>query len=166
MIELVSRLEMAPEMVTWDTAGLLAKADYGRAWLGRTGRRRSGWAAPPPGVYSGLRSLQQLEHRLRGLVGLREHGGAGLREDLVLRELDHLRRHVRVTDPALGRRHVLDGDVEVVDRVLEPVLERTEVGTRRRERRDRGVDLVQRALGVRRARQVVRGQLQPGGVEG
>src|SRR3954471_13479842 len=190
MIELVSRLETAPEMVTWDTAGLLAKADDGRASAGtagpgtagqgsaergqgagragrrpgRTGRRRSGWAAPPPGVYSGLRSLQQLEHRLRGLVGLREHGGAGLREDLVLRELDHLRRHVRVTDPALGRRHVLDGDVEVVDRVLEPVLERTQVRARRGDTLDGGVERGDRVLGRGRGGEVERAGVdaQPG----
>src|SRR3954454_4692741 len=161
MIELVSRLEMAPEMVTWDTAGLLAKADDGRAWLGRTGRRRGGWAAPPPRVYSGLRSLQQHEHRLRGLVGLREHGGAGLREDLVLRELDHLRRHVRVTDPALGRRHVLDGDVEVVDRVLEPVLERTQVRARRGDTLDGGVERGDRVLGRGRG-----GEVERAGVDG
>src|SRR3954451_21456411 len=56
MIELVSRPETAPEMVTWDKAGLLGgrRAEGGRAGPGRTGRRRGTQAAPPPGVYSGF----------------------------------------------------------------------------------------------------------------
>src|SRR4051812_30310779 len=160
MIELVSRPETAPEMVTWDKAGLLGgrrAVERDRVEPGDGGLE----GAPPPGVYSGFRSLEQLEHRLRGLVGLREHGGAGLREDLVLRELDHLRRHVRVTDPALGRRHVLDGDVEVVDRVLEPVLERTQVRARRGDTLDGGVERGDRVLGRGRG-----GEVERAGVDG
>src|SRR3954447_24173019 len=160
MIELVSRPETAPEMVTWDKAGLLGgrrAVERDRVEPGDGGLE----GAPPPGVYSGFRSLEQLEHRLRGLVGLREHGGAGLREDLVLRELDHLRRHVRVTDPALGRRHVLDGDVEVVDRVLEPVLECTQVRARRGDTLDGGVERGDRVLGRGRG-----GEVERAGVDG
>ena len=41
---------------------------------------------------------QQREHALRGLVGLREHARAGLLQDVQLRELGHLRRHVHVAD--------------------------------------------------------------------
>ena len=68
---------------------------------------------------------------LRHLVRLREHRGASLLEDLVLRELDHLRGHVDVADAALGGREVLLVAREVVERVLEPVLHGAEGRARR-----------------------------------
>ena len=61
------------------------------------------------------------------LVGLRQHRGAGLRQDLRAGEVHHLAGHVGVADPALRRGQVLDRHVEVVDGVLEPVLVGTEV---------------------------------------
>src|SRR5262245_54323565 len=71
-------------------------------------------------------AAQEGQHGLRGLVGLRQHGRAGLLEDLVLGEVDHLRGHVDVLDAALGRLEVLLVRGEVVERVLEAVLNRTE----------------------------------------
>src|SRR3954454_24432815 len=96
--------------------------------------------------------LEQGQDRLRGLGGLREHARAGLLEDLVLRALDHLRRHVHVADTALGRHQVLLVAREVVEGVLETVLHRTEGAThgadildglvdRRNRGRRRDVDL-------------------------
>src|SRR5690606_32159443 len=48
--------------------------------------------------------------------------------------------HVRVTDTALRRGQVLRGDVEVVDRVVETVLDRTELRAGLGDRVDRDVD--------------------------
>ena len=73
--------------------------------------------------------LQELQDRLRSGVGLREHGGAGLQEDLVLGEVDHLEAHVGVDDRRLRRREVLGGHLKVRDGRLEPVLDRTELAT-------------------------------------
>src|SRR4051812_2871409 len=44
---------------------------------------------------------QEAEHRLRLLIRLSEHAGAGLLEHLELREVGHFRRHVDVADLAL-----------------------------------------------------------------
>ena len=60
---------------------------------------RAGGAAT---VVGGL--LQQPQDVLRGLVGLREHRRAGLLEDLVLGQVDHLLGHVDVADARLGAR--------------------------------------------------------------
>src|SRR3954452_8073938 len=83
---------------------------------------------------------EQGQDRLRVLVGLREHARAGLLEDVVLGELHHLRRHVHVADPGLGRHQVLLVRREVVQRVLEAVLHRAELPAHRADVRDRGVD--------------------------
>ena len=83
---------------------------------------------------------QQRQDALGRLVGLRQHAGAGLLQDLELRELDHLRRHVRVADTALGGGQVLLVRGQVGDRVLETVLHRTERGASGRDVVDRVVD--------------------------
>ena len=60
---------------------------------------------PPPFTRTAFRPrrlLQQFEDRLRGGVGLGEHGGAGLQEDLVLGEVDHFEGHVGVHDLGFG----------------------------------------------------------------
>ena len=100
---------------------------------GPGGRRRVSLPTDPP-----TRSAaQQRQDALRSLVGLGEHRGAGLRQDLRAGEAHHLLRHVGVADAALRRGQVLDRDVEVVDGVLEPVLQRTEVRPGGRDRLDR-----------------------------
>ena len=93
-------------------------------------------------------SAEEREDTLRGLVGLREHRGAGLGQDLVPGELDHFLRHVGVADAALRGGQVLDRDVEVVDGVVEPVLDGTQVGASGRHRLDRGVDRLDRVGGT------------------
>jgi len=82
--------------------------------------------APARGAVCGSVLSEQGKNRVRQLVGLRQHARAGLLEDLILRELDHLRRHVDVADLALRRGQVLLIRREVVGGVLEPVLNRTE----------------------------------------
>src|SRR4051794_2140807 len=56
---------------------------------------------------------------LAALVGLRQHRGAGLLQDVELRELRHLRRHVDVADAGLGGRQVLLVGRQVVQAMLE-----------------------------------------------
>src|SRR3954452_19908897 len=91
-------------------------------------------------------SPEERQDALGDLVGLREHRGAGLREDLGPGELDHLRRHVGVADAGLRSGQVLDRDVHVLDRVLEPVLVRTQVGAGGGDRLDLRVDATDRRL--------------------
>src|SRR5688500_19247491 len=50
------------------------------------------------------------------------------------------------TDTRLRRRQVLDRHVQVVDRVLEPVLSRTQLSAHVRHLGDRGVELLDRVL--------------------
>ncbi len=52
-------------------------------------------------------SAEQLEHALRELVGLRQHGLRGLHEDVVLRIVHHFLGNVHVADVALGVGDVL-----------------------------------------------------------
>src|SRR3954447_4464589 len=92
--------------------------------------------------YSGPASAEELQDTLRALVGLSQHRGAGLGQDLRAREGDHLLRHVGVADAALRRGQVLDGDIHVVEGVLEPVLRRTELGTLARNGRDLSLDVL------------------------
>src|SRR3954453_9337145 len=109
---------------------------------------KRGWACEPTpsGVTCYLEVLapEEREDRLGRLVGLGQHGRAGLAEDLSLGEGHHLRGHVGVTDAGLRRREVLDGDAEVADGVLEAVLDRTELAALSRHRRDGEVDRRQR----------------------
>src|ERR1700739_99476 len=52
-------------------------------------------------IHRPVRSLlEEPQDGLRCRVRLSEHGGTGLEQDLVLREVDHLRRHVGVLDRA------------------------------------------------------------------
>lgn len=47
-------------------------------------------------------ALEELEHLLWQCVGLRQHGRAGLLEDLGAREIGGFLRKVRIDDPAAG----------------------------------------------------------------
>lgn len=51
--------------------------------------------------------LQQLENALRRGVGLRQHCGGRLHEDVVLGVGGHFLRHIEVADAALGGAEVL-----------------------------------------------------------
>src|SRR5579863_8635297 len=81
----------------------------------------------------GLRA-EQLQDLLRVLLSLRQHRDARLLKDLVLGELSHLRSHVDILDRRLRGSQVLRVGRQVVHRVAQTVLDRTEL---RRERRDR-----------------------------
>ena len=50
---------------------------------------------------------EQLQDRLRRQVGLSQHRGGRLLQDLELGEVHHLLRHVHVADAGLGRLQVL-----------------------------------------------------------
>ena len=66
--------------------------------------------------------LQQLQHALRHLVGLSQHGLRGLDQDVVLGVGHHLLGHVRVADGGLSVGDVLRHHREVVLGVLQTVL--------------------------------------------
>ena len=82
----------------------------------------------------------QLHHALLALVGLGQHGGRRLAEDLLLGESGRFRREVGVFDAALRVGQVGDVVGQVVDRRFEAVLHRTEVGAGRRDRLQRVVE--------------------------
>src|SRR5699024_4607571 len=129
----------------------------------------SWWDEPPlcravlPG-WARWRSAEQGEDALRELVGLGQHGGAGLLEDVGAGVADHLVGHVGVADPRLRGGEVLDRDLQVVDRVVEAVLLRTQIRTHRRHRLDGLVDELDRLLRTGAAGVVTRREGRPGGV--
>src|SRR5919112_280039 len=127
------------------------------AFASRVTRRRPAPAAermraarrPPVSVVAPLSVRARLrdpclpeegQDALRRLVGLREHARAGLLQDLVLGELDHLGSHIHVADAALGGHEVLLVGRQVAERVLEAVLDRAELAAQRRDVADRLVD--------------------------
>src|SRR3954469_7148459 len=124
-------------------AGVEARRPANRRWF--AGRR-----------HERLLLTQQRQDVLRQLVGLRQHRRAGLRQDLGLGHLDRLGGHVDVADARLGGHQVLLVDRDVVQRVLEAVLDRTERGALGRDRVDRGVDLGDVSGAARGQRGVVR----------
>src|SRR5690606_40940505 len=75
-------------------------------------------------------SAQELEHVLGGLVGLGQHRGTGLLQDLVARELRRFLGEVRVLDPAARGRQVLDRGRQVGHHRGEAVLHRAHIGAR------------------------------------
>ena len=91
-------------------------------------------------------SAEQLEDRLRGLVGLSQHRDAGLLQDLVAAELRHFLGHVGIANAALRRGQVLRGHTEVLDGVLEAVLDRTEARAVRGDAIDRTVQRGDRSV--------------------
>ena len=68
---------------------------------------------------------EEPQDRLGDLVGLAEHGGAGLLQDLRTSEVDHFRSHVHVADSGLRSGQVLAGHLQVRDSALQTVLNRT-----------------------------------------
>ena len=58
--------------------------------------------------------LQESEGRLRQKVGLRQHRGTGLDQDVVAGELRALRRDVHIFDAAHGSGQVLTQDGELL----------------------------------------------------
>jgi len=72
---------------------------------------------------------EELQDALGRCVGLGEHRGAGLDQDLLLGVVGHLGSHVGVTHSGLRSGQVLLGDRQVGDGVLQTVLESTELAT-------------------------------------
>ena len=144
-------------MGTARRGGGRARGDQ-RAMHGRVRRlfgfRRSGSGAqkkPPAEVGRGRlgatfcelpRLLQQAEGRLRGRVGLRQHGGGGLRQDLRPRQVRGLRGEVGIGDRAFGGRGVLVRDAQAVDRRADrELLERAEPAAELADLLDRRVEI-------------------------
>jgi hypothetical protein len=69
--------------------------------------------------------LEQGENALRQLVGLGQHGGAGLLQDLTTGQGGGFRCKIGVLDPAARCREIFRGGLQVADGALEAVLQST-----------------------------------------
>ena len=92
--------------------------------------------------------MQELEHRLRHRIRLRQHRRAGLDEDVLLGVVGAFRRDIHVSDLTVGGREVVLQRAELVLVVTERFLVGTNVRTVRRELGDGGLDTGQRRLGA------------------
>src|SRR4051812_39886321 len=100
---------------TWDPQDQAAVASGRMGWgLTHDGPPLGAARRSSSRVYGVLLS-QEAEDALRGLVGLGQHAGAGLLQDLQLGEGDHLGGHVHVADAALGGGQVLLEGGQVVE---------------------------------------------------
>src|SRR4051812_46006914 len=121
----------------WQATYARARSRRSKTTSARPRRRAGARPLACGGLAGGL--AEQAEDALGALVGLGEHGRAGLGEDLELGLVDHLLGDVDVADAALGAGEVLLEDADVVDRVLEPVLHGAQRGAGRGDRGDGGV---------------------------
>ena len=69
-------------------------------------RLQQGWMLLR-GLDAGATALNQANNVPRELVGLRQHGLAGLQHDLVASQGRHLRRHVSIPNDRFARNRVL-----------------------------------------------------------
>nr|GEU28498.1 hypothetical protein [Tanacetum cinerariifolium] len=93
------------------------------------GPRRGAWLAQ---VFSELThpkglATQQRQHAVRQRVGLGQHRGTCLLQDLAARQVGRFLRKVGILNPATRCRQVLGRRVQVRDRRSETVLDRTQV---------------------------------------
>lgn len=72
--------------------------------------------------------LEQGENALRQLVGLGQHGGAGLLQDLTTGQGGGFCCKIGVLDPAARCREIFRGGLQVADGALEAVLQSTVLG--------------------------------------
>jgi hypothetical protein len=93
----------------------------------KKGRSGQAGTAPSRKRLSGL--LEKLENGLAPLVGLGQHCGTGLIEDLVFGVPDHLVRHVGIADAGFGSLHIFGSHVQTTDRVFQPVLVGAKIGS-------------------------------------
>ena len=91
---------------------------------------------------AGMRLAEQLQSTLRQLVRLCEHRLRSLVQDGVPGVLHHFLGNVGVADGGLSVSQVLGGNTQVVDRMLQTVLNGTEVAARSRDLVDRILDRV------------------------
>ncbi|MPM48271.1 hypothetical protein SDC9_94995 [bioreactor metagenome] len=77
---------------------------------------------------AGERALAQQGQDVLGQgVGLSQHGGSRLLQDVGVGELGHLLGHIHIADLALGGGQVLGGGLQVVDLVLHAVLDGAQI---------------------------------------
>ena len=103
-------------------------------------------------------SSQQRQRLLWQRIGLCQNRDAGLGEDLVLREHRCLLGNVRISNPRFGRGEVFGRDRQILDRDLEPALDRAVIRAGGCDCDDRAVDLRQHRLRGRRRRHACAGQ--------
>ena len=89
---------------------------------------------------------------------MRQNRNAGLGEDLVPREQGGLLGNVRIANPRVGCREILRRDRKVLNRGIEPALDRTVIRTGGGDRADRAVNVGQHRLGGGRRRDARSGQ--------
>ena len=65
---------------------------------------------------------QKLKNRLSSLVGLSQHSGTGLRQDLVRGVINSLMCHVGIADSGFRSLQIFSPDIEAADRVFQAVL--------------------------------------------
>src|SRR5690242_19884596 len=107
--------------------------------------------------------LQQLQHALRGGVGLRQHRDTGLLQDVRAGHVGRLGREVGVLDLAARRVEVLRDGLQVGDGRVEAVLHRAQVAADRADRLQGRVDAVDRVVRTGHGLHVRRGQVARGG---
>jgi len=115
------------------TAGKKKAAPFGRRLWG---------TGISPVKAEGLTS-QQPQCGLRQHIGLRQHRRARLHQDVQLRKLRALVRHVHVLDPAVGRREILVEDRELLARQVQSLDVGSDLRPHVGQRLDRGLDLSQ-----------------------
>ena len=115
----------------WKTAAYIGAAAFQTPRL-YTGKMPGTGGGPPPVLlYWEIQQKDQLseelEHALRHLVGLGQHGLGGLNQNVVLDVLHHLVGHVCVADGGLSVLDVLSHHGQVVAGVLQTVLDSAQV---------------------------------------
>ncbi len=88
--------------------------------------------------------LQQLQHLLRQLVGLGDHGGARLLQDLGAAQVGRFLGKVRIGDATACSRDVLLLDVDVLNRLFKSGLDSAQLGTGRADFVQGAVNALQR----------------------
>ena len=72
---------------------------------------------------------KQGHNALIRLICLRQHRLSGLCKNIVIGEFNHLSRHIGITDSGLSSGGILHDIIQIANRVLQTVLNRTEVGS-------------------------------------
>src|SRR5690554_2967594 len=111
------------------------------------------------------RLAEQAQHVLRQGIGLGEHRGAGLLQNLRAGQVGGLGRKVSIENPAARGREVLGRGLQVAHRGFETRLQRTEAGTLAVDQVQGGIYGLERVGGVLEAGDVEAGdRVQGGGV--
>src|SRR5690554_3346791 len=111
------------------------------------------------------RLAEQAQHVLRQGIGLGEHRGAGLLQNLRAGQVGGLGRKVSIENPAARGREVLGRGLQVAHRGFETRLQRTEAGTLTVDQVQRGIYGLERVGGVLEAGDVEAGDRVQLGIE-